>query len=105
MGVCDSTSSCASVGGKATPGFCPGLPNNIQCCYKRGCFNPRACPVKTIPNRCPGGTDNVFCPGYNAFCTNPSLCNEAHQGKGSQATVLTGFCPYGADFKLCRVRV
>ncbi len=31
-GVCVSTKKCGAAGGFSTKGFCPGTPNDIQCC-------------------------------------------------------------------------
>lgn len=33
-GVCLTTASCSSGGGKSTAGFCPNDPTNVQCCTK-----------------------------------------------------------------------
>lgn len=93
--MCDTTSACKYYGGTPYKGFCPGLPDNVQCCWKPGCFDPRACPVKPITGRCPGGSNNLFCPGYYASCMPPQDCTVL-RGK-----VLNGFCPGGEDNKLC----
>ncbi|WOO84392.1 uncharacterized protein LOC62_06G007913 [Vanrija pseudolonga] len=98
IGVCDTVAHCNYYHGNASPGLCPGLPNNVQCCYAKSCFDPRACPVKPITGRCPGGSNNLYCPGYMAFCMSPKECATAGPG----ATVLNGFCPGGQDNKLCR---
>ena len=55
-GTCVSTSSCSSSGGKATPGHCPGLPNDIQCCVPPDSTTPsetpKTCKVGSLSGTC-----------------------------------------------------
>ncbi|WOO84393.1 uncharacterized protein LOC62_06G007914 [Vanrija pseudolonga] len=99
FGVCDTTSHCKYYKGSPSKGYCPGLPDNVQCCWAPSCFDPRACPVKPVTGRCPGGSDNLYCPGYGAICMDPKECTGVLGG-----TVLDGFCPGGQNNKLCRFK-
>ncbi|KAL1406843.1 hypothetical protein Q8F55_006252 [Vanrija albida] len=99
-GKCDSTGRCAETGGYSFPGACPDLPDDIRCCIKHGCMHPAACPVAVEYGRCPGGADNVYCPGYRAWCGPPTDCVDTQFN--TNPVVLHGFCPGGEDNKLCR---
>ncbi|KAL1406842.1 hypothetical protein Q8F55_006251 [Vanrija albida] len=98
-GVCEWDATCGAVSGVSAPGYCPGLPDEVKCCYKMGCMPPGACPTTIRYGECPGGADNVMCEGYWAWCGHPDLC------RGTEAVVLDGFCPGGEDNKLCRARI
>ncbi|WOO84419.1 uncharacterized protein LOC62_06G007938 [Vanrija pseudolonga] len=100
--VCENTGTCDNVGGTSWAGDCPGLPDNVRCCAKQGCMHPDACPIGVRYGECPGGSNNVMCPGYASWCGNPGDCTE---WGGNEATVLSGFCPGGEDNKLCRYKV
>ncbi|KAL1406845.1 hypothetical protein Q8F55_006254 [Vanrija albida] len=99
-GVCDSVGTCNSFGGKPVPGFCPGLPGDVQCCVTKHCMPARACPVLPKSGHCPGGADIKLCPGYRAFCSPKALCDKQPR----RVKWTSGYCPGGSDFRLCVIR-
>ncbi|KAF5360408.1 hypothetical protein D9756_004936 [Leucocoprinus leucothites] len=70
-GVCLSTSTCSSGGGKYASGFCPNDPTDIKCCYKTSCSSGGNC---RWTNQCASGnTVSGLCPGPAGFkCCLPS---------------------------------
>ena len=65
-GVCISTSSCSSGGGKYISNACPGTPDNIKCCVKPKCSTGGSCRWNS---QCGSGMTSQagFCPGPANF--------------------------------------
>lgn len=64
LGVCISTSSCTSGGGKYISNACPGTPDNIKCCTKTSCGSGGNC---RFTSSCSGHTLTGLCPGPDNF--------------------------------------
>ncbi|KAG2172795.1 hypothetical protein INT43_000142 [Umbelopsis isabellina] len=77
QGVCLTTSSCSSLGGKAYAGHCPGA-SNIQCCVSPKCG--------------PAGSRKVegFCAGYDA-------CQNMY---GYDGDAYSGYCPGPSNYRV-----
>lgn len=77
QGVCLTTSSCSSLGGKSYAGHCPGA-SNIQCCVSPKCG--------------PAGTFKV-----TGFCANDLGCANFY---GYDGDSYSGLCPGPSNYKV-----
>ncbi|EXJ55516.1 hypothetical protein A1O7_08444 [Cladophialophora yegresii CBS 114405] len=85
-GVCISTSSCISAGGKYISGACPGTPEDIKCCNKTACGTGNKGNCRFTSSCSSGNTETNQCPGPANFkCCMPA-------GSGPQLPSTSSGC-------------
>ncbi|KAG9228435.1 hypothetical protein BJ875DRAFT_489873 [Amylocarpus encephaloides] len=77
-GVCVSSASCTSTGGKSISGACPSDPADIKCCTKTACSGGNC----RWQSDCAGSSISNQCPGPGAF----KCCQSAANGFGGYST-------------------
>ena len=121
-GICITTSTCSSYGGKTYSGYCPYDPSNVLCCdditctaddgRKGTCVHTSQCSGSTVDGKCPGGSDFKCCVssdgGSSSMDTAYGMpCNG---GGGScinldntscDTSTASGKCPGGSNIKCC----
>jgi len=117
-GICISTGTCGSYGGKTSTGNCPNDPNDIKCCSNIPCSADGMTGSCMFTNECDGTTYSGLCPGGSNFkcCIKKTPVTTTGVGSACNGVsgtcidinttacpnqVLTGKCPGPSNVKCC----